>query len=659
MFGYISYKLIRENGEAIERYGCNTIVNAALDRMGKFIAEGNKGTGGISYLKLGTAKALFTEEAKQIDLLRPEFSVNLYKKAYLVEGGDGKLIDSNTATNKVSYRFMVNLYNPEYNIEVSEFGLFMKDNTMFSYVFLEESIEKRINDILFVDWVIIVHPPLGNKVNNQIIEYDEFWKMPKPFPIQLYSDYPSVNGFAVKWSAAQQVGVAGYNIYRKQYPNAWYDKIDTIETEIGDIIKVYQKPVTYTDTTLQWGKLYYYNMKVFNVSHKESDFLDDVEFPAIYLNAYPKDRKVELLWTHVLGLSNFDHYNIYRMITTNQREFIASTRSNVYTVQNLINGNGYSFIVVMVDSNAVEHYRSFEAYAVPTLHYPDAPILMSIVSGDESAILTWEEKDYTVSGYDVYTMSEIGGEFYYSFLSHLAGSGILSAGSYQFKAEIERLENDELYKFVLKSVDGEGDRSDFSNVVETTPTYTMLAMPKSFRGLGHDSMVELNWGPVEGARYYNVYMMDYLIMDWRLIDNTHDTFYNVGGLTNGTAYNFMVVAVDKKEREGIRTSPIVVVPFDKIPPAIPSNLSYVVESIGGGQSIIYLSWSANTEPDLNHYNVYGAGGSIGTLQKISEVGLPAHQRVASSGENYSFVVTAVDTSGNESGFSNEALVFIA
>jgi len=655
MFGYVSYKLVREDG-TVEEFRQNTIVNAALDRMGKFISEGNKGTAGISYLKIGTAKAIFVDPAKNIDLLRPEFSVNLYQKSYLVEGGDGKLIDSDHPTNYTSFRFKVDLYNPKTNIEISEFGLFSKDDTLFSYVFLDTPIAKRINDVLFVDWVIIIYPPLGKKVNTFTIDYDEFWKMEKPLPVPLSIDYASPNGPVFKWVASEQVGVAGYNVYRKQYPNSWYDKIDTVETEVGTIKAVYRKPINYTDTSLEWGKFYTYNIKVFNVSDKESDYVDDVVFPAIYVNAFPKDTKVELVWTHILGWDLFDHYNVYKLISKNQREFITSIRSNTYTVTGLTNGTGYTFIVTLVDSNNIEYTSSFEAYAVPLLDYPDTPNIMSADPSDQCVTLTWFEEDDTAKEYDVYTVSYTSGVPYYSFLSHLDASIISGMGSHVFKADVCGLLNDELYKFVLKAIDEEGERSDFSNSVNATPTYIMLAMPKSFRGLGMDKAVQLNWSVVKGAVYYNIYKMG--SGDWEWLDSTHDNFYIAGGLINGIFYNFRVVAVDNKDREGISTSAVAISPYSKVPPSIPSNLSYTVESAGGGVFVIYLAWNSSPETDVVHYNVYGSGGNIGLFQQIGEVTLPAFQHIAASGENYSFVVTAVDTSGNESGFSNEALVFI-
>ena len=68
-----------------------------------------------------------------------------------------------------------------------------------------------------------------------------------------------------------------------------------------------------------------------------------------------------------------------------------------------------------------------------------------------------------------------------------------------------------------------------------------------------------------------------------------------------------------------------------------------------------VSWQANTEPDLAKYRVYWSttAGSYGSYK--AEVAKGTNTYTASTltdGQTYYFVVTAVDTSGNESGFSS-------
>ncbi len=66
-----------------------------------------------------------------------------------------------------------------------------------------------------------------------------------------------------------------------------------------------------------------------------------------------------------------------------------------------------------------------------------------------------------------------------------------------------------------------------------------------------------------------------------------------------------------------------------------------------------LSWNANTEPDLSSYKVYmgTASGNYGTPVSVGNT--TSHTLTGLSDGTYFFAITAIDTSGNESGFSNE------
>jgi len=73
-----------------------------------------------------------------------------------------------------------------------------------------------------------------------------------------------------------------------------------------------------------------------------------------------------------------------------------------------------------------------------------------------------------------------------------------------------------------------------------------------------------------------------------------------------------------------------------------------------------ISWQANTEPDLQEYRVY-TGTSSRTYGTPNPVGKETSYTVDNleEGITYYFAVTAVDTSGNESGFSQEVYKTIA
>lgn len=111
---------------------------------------------------------------------------------------------------------------------------------------------------------------------------------------------------------------------------------------------------------------------------------------------------------------------------------------------------------------------------------------------------------------------------------------------------------------------------------------------------------------------------------------------------------------------------------DTFPPSAPSGVVAVPVSavMNNGAPEVDLSWSANTEPDLAQYRVYrmdvtsnqpmrriapepGAGAGVETVVA------PAYRDLhVQPGQTYTYAVTAVDTSGNESRRSAEVTVTV-
>ncbi len=69
---------------------------------------------------------------------------------------------------------------------------------------------------------------------------------------------------------------------------------------------------------------------------------------------------------------------------------------------------------------------------------------------------------------------------------------------------------------------------------------------------------------------------------------------------------------------------------------------------------VELKWKTNNERDLSHYNVY-YGKSPRNYGNPIPVGKKSSFRIDGLEKNktYYFAITAVDTAGNESGFSSE------
>jgi len=126
---------------------------------------------------------------------------------------------------------------------------------------------------------------------------------------------------------------------------------------------------------------------------------------------------------------------------------------------------------------------------------------------------------------------------------------------------------------------------------------------------------------------------------------------NLSGLTASTLYHYRV---NSKDASGnLATSgdfTFTTAAPDTTPPAVPQGLKSTP-----GDSKVDLKWTANTEPDLAGYNVYESLSPGGTFAKLNTSLLTSvsyTQTNLVNGVAYWYQITAVDTSGNESGFSS-------
>jgi predicted phage tail protein len=134
------------------------------------------------------------------------------------------------------------------------------------------------------------------------------------------------------------------------------------------------------------------------------------------------------------------------------------------------------------------------------------------------------------------------------------------------------------------------------------------------------------------------------------LSDTSKTFI---GLTNGMRYYFRVTAVDNTGYESAYSNEVSAVPADRLPPAAPADLVITDSST----ATITIKWRKNSEPDFLRYRVY-RGTSLNPTTKVdSTTGGAADTSKTfaglTNGTRYYFRVTALDSAGNESAYSNE------
>jgi fibronectin type 3 domain-containing protein len=84
--------------------------------------------------------------------------------------------------------------------------------------------------------------------------------------------------------------------------------------------------------------------------------------------------------------------------------------------------------------------------------------------------------------------------------------------------------------------------------------------------------------------------------------------------------------------------------------------NFTIAISGGVGHSVLLNWDASLSSAASGYNVYRSNTSGTGYSKISSTpvsGLTYTDQTVASGETYYYVTTAVDSSGDESSFSNE------
>lgn len=131
--------------------------------------------------------------------------------------------------------------------------------------------------------------------------------------------------------------------------------------------------------------------------------------------------------------------------------------------------------------------------------------------------------------------------------------------------------------------------------------------------------------------------------------------YAVTSLTNGQSYTFYVYAYDNNGNFSDPAS-VTATPSgsdstsDVTPPGIPTL------SAAPGNGKVTLMITPPSDADIDHYNLYVYNLAAGKYMPLASInGLSyEHSTGVDNGKALVFVATAVDASGNESGYSNPA-----
>ena len=263
--------------------------------------------------------------------------------------------------------------------------------------------------------------------------------------------------------------------------------------------------------------------------------------------------------------------------------------------------------------------------------------------------LDWADNtDSDLAGYNVYR-SETSGSSYSQITADVINSAYTDTG----------LTDGTTYYYVVTAVDSSGNESGNSTEAWGTPDNAAPLPPMSLtaadRLADQGQAVELNWtvstsGDAVGQRLYRGTTDSGPYALVQTFGNNSTNSYTDTVLTNGVTYYYVIRAYDGSQESG-DSNQASAAPIDNLTPAAPTGLAATASD---GQ--VVLNFNGNSESDLAGYNVYRGQTSGGPYSPVnpSLLNVTAYTDTnVTNGTTYYYVVTAVDTSGNESPGSGE------
>lgn len=242
-----------------------------------------------------------------------------------------------------------------------------------------------------------------------------------------------------------------------------------------------------------------------------------------------------------------------------------------------------------------------------------------------SVTLVWDPvNDANLTGYHVYRN----------------GVKITSSPVTSSTFTVNGLVNNVNYVWKVTAIKNNGLESGYSDQITTLFDSISPAAPVGLTAVTGNvqGTVDLYWmsNKETNLKGYNVYEND-VQKNTSIVTVTN---YTVNGVESDKSYMFAVTAINQSGIESGKSVPVIYY-FDTIPPNTPVGLA-----AHSGNQQITLTWSPNMEGDLDGYFVYDSQGNRLfqnpiKLNTFTVVGLEVDT-------SYSFSITAIDKSGNES-----------
>ncbi|MEM6641606.1 MAG: LamG-like jellyroll fold domain-containing protein [Bacteroidota bacterium] len=365
--------------------------------------------------------------------------------------------------------------------------------------------------------------------------------------------------------------------------------------------------------------------------------------------------QVLITWDAVTT-AGFSEYELYGSLNpfsdTNEASLLAGGLiDNEYEVDQLLSATTY-YYAVLAKNILGEASRLSTIISVTTSDFeaPEPPMNFSAALDGSAIELAWESSvSQDIASYRIYKNVGNAPLLAQDFLMAAPTVDLLAFNDAEVEESFE-------YFYLITAIDTAGNESVGSELVSLfVPDVTAPVVPSGFSAdLGTEEVI-LSWDPSPSADLegYSIWKSE-LGTIWPddfslLVSNIESTTFSDTFVESASTYFYAVSAQDTVGNASGISQILTVFTPDIEAPEAPENLGLIAQ-VGA----LLVSWDASASADVDQYFIYKAEGEqpLSSLDYFLDSVEAAIQEFTDfevlEGVQYSYMVTAVDASGNES-----------
>jgi len=335
-----------------------------------------------------------------------------------------------------------------------------------------------------------------------------------------------------------------------------------------------------------------------------------------------------------------------------QQTYVDKGQPSGYSRYGVLKDNSTYFYTIRTRNIVGVESENSPVVSATTRDVPSPPTQLQAFDRQPRKVpLSWTAPtDPEVVGYAVFRSLRNDGDFQQiDYVSGRESQQYVDNGSWDHP-----LQDNTTYWYRLRSVNVVDAQSPDSVTVHATTK----AAPGAVQGLVAQSglfrRIELHWQPNPEPD-----ISGYEIFRGTIIDGVHTkigttgpdtTHYTDSGLSDGRTYWYQVRAIDRDGLIGARSATIQAT--TKHPPKRPLGLKATVKPGG-----ILLTWQANPEQDIDHYEI-SSGRFLSGILGTSSIPSFYLQTGKKPGTELRFMVRAVDRNGLKSEYSEPVMIIV-